>query len=180
MSLIKDYNNRENELKFIKRLAFHKFLVQEIFMEIFNYVKENKDFLSINRLKIESIGLNRILNHDYSKLNKDTLEGYILSYKKFEEKKELTKEENDLFEKAWKIHKNTEDHHKLHLDKTITDENILLEVFCDWFAMSLEKTDLDLEKAKKDFYNYCNNVFFKDQKNDVAIEFFDKILKNIF
>lgn len=74
-------------------------------------------------------------------------------------------------------HKNTELYHALHLDKQNQDKLIIISGFCDWFAMSLEKCNCDISKAKIDFNNYVYNVFFKTEKNFYALEIFEKLLK---
>lgn len=112
----------------------------------------------------------RIEDHDQSKFSIEEMMGYILMTEKYGRKVgyKFSSEDQDIMDKAWSHHKEVNKHHPEHfdsIDKMMFAD--IIEMVCDWGAMSLEFGD-SLVKYK-DEKAYSRFVFTDDQK--VVIDF---------
>lgn len=131
-----------------------------------------KDLNATYNLKSEKI--NYLINcHDLSKFSNEEYEGYRLKFypEKNEEKNE---EKNDLiFKHAWNHHQKSNPHHWQYWVMWKNKESIALEMdyeyviemLCDWSAMSLKFKDYP-----SNFYNKNKNNMLLHKNTIVLIE----------
>lgn len=146
-----------------ERTEHHIKNVYKVFDALFDDERFSEYFEDMGLYK-ENLWLSQIMNHDKSKFGIEEMLGYILMTEKYNRKVgyKFSKEDDEIMTKAWDHHKSVNRHHpeffedKLH---TMKYED-LLEMCCDWGAMSLEFGDSVVKfKEEKAYprYNFTDN-----------------------
>ena len=123
----------------------------------------------------------RISEHDSSKFGIEEMLGYVLMTEKYGRNVgyKFSKEDDEIMTRAWDHHKSVNRHHpeffedKLHNMKT----EDLIEMCCDWGAMSLEFGDSVVDFKENKAYNKYK---FTDSQRviiDFCCETIEKCLK---
>lgn len=140
-------------------------------------VKEYLDDLGIEETTFKSFHISK---HDSSKFGIEEMLGYILMTEKYGRKVgyKFSKEDDDIMAKAWDHHKSVNRHHpEFFEDVEQMKQADLLEMCCDWGAMSLEFGD-----SVVDFMNnkaFVKYPFTTNQKGFIIFicEKIDELLK---
>lgn len=135
--------------------------------KIFDFLYENestKSFLEKNFIYKNFIS-QRIVDHDSSKFSIEEMMGYILLTEKYGRKVgyKFSEEDQVIMDKAWAHHKEVNRHHPEHFSSIEEMEDVdIVEMVCDWGAMSLEFGDslVDYKNEKA----YSRFKFTDEQK----------------
>lgn len=162
-----------------ERTEKHVENVHMIYDMLFDDVKisEYLEDLGINR---DNLWNTQIRTHDSSKFGIEEMLGYILMTEKYGRKVgyKFSKEDDNIMAKAWDHHKSVNRHHpEFFEDVEQMKQADLLEMCCDWGAMSYEFGDSVVDfMNKKAFVKY---PFTTDQKGFIiqVCEKIDELLK---
>lgn len=150
---------------------------------VFNYIFSDdqfKEYFDDMGIYYENIK-ETISNHDSSKFGIEEMLGYILMTEKYGRKVgyKFSKEDDEIMARAWDHHKSVNRHHpeffedKLHIMKT----EDLIEMCCDWGAMSLEFRDSVVEFKENKAYNKYEFTDSQKAIIDFCCETIEKCLK---
>lgn len=144
-----------------ERTEKHMENVRSVFISLFDNqkIKEYFEDMGIHHEQMWS----RISEHDISKFAMEEMLGYILMTEKYGRKVgyKFSKEDDEIMSRAWDHHKSINKHHPEFFESLndMTYEDII-EMVCDWGAMSLEFGDSVVKfKDEKAYpkYNFTDN-----------------------
>ena len=149
---------------FMERTNRHISNVEKVFLYLFDTNKKTSEYLEDMGIDRESL-VEHIYTHDDSKFSIEEMMGYILMTEKYNRKVgyRFTEDDQRTMDKAWEHHKKVNSHHPEYFeDVSLMKQIDVVDMCCDWGAMSLEFDNSLVDFKEEKAYPKYN--FTDDQK----------------